>query len=124
MRNRSPRRYDRTARVNEVLREIIATELERLADIDDRLGIVTVTAVESDPDFARARVLLSSMSEDCRVALEHDRVRLQGAIARQVRLKRTPLLSFAVDPAVTSGQRIDEIIRGIHEDEELSDDHD
>jgi ribosome-binding factor A len=124
MRDRSPRRYDRTARVNEVLREIIATELERLADIDDRLGMVTVTGVEADPDFARARVLLSSMSEDCRVALEHDRVRLQGAIARQVRLKRTPLLSFAVDPAVTSGQRIDEIIRGIHEDEDLTDDHD
>jgi ribosome-binding factor A len=122
MRKQPSRRYDRTARVNEVLREIIATELERLADVDARLGLVTVTAVEADPDFARARVLLSSMSDECAVALEHDRVRLQSAISRQVRLKRTPLLSFAVDPAVTSGQRIDEIIRGIHGEERDEDD--
>jgi ribosome-binding factor A len=117
MRDKAPRRYPRTARVNELLREIIATELERLADVDDRLGIVTVTAVEADPDFARARVLLSSMSDECRAALEEDRIRLQKVIGRQVRLKRTPQLFFAIDPAVTSGQRIDEIIREIHTDE-------
>ena len=40
---------------------------------------------------------------------EH-RVRLQAAIGRQVRLKRTPQLSFLSDPAVTSGQRVEDIL--------------
>ena len=43
MRGKSPKRYPRTARVNEVLREVVADELERIDD--ERLGITTVTGV-------------------------------------------------------------------------------
>ena len=106
-------RYARTARVNEVLREVIAEALERYADSDDRLQLLTVTAVECDPDFARARVLLASMDDAQRGALEERRVRLQAAISRQVRLKRTPHLSFAADPAVQSGQLVEDILRNL-----------
>ena len=41
------------------------------------------------------------------------RVRLQAAIGRQVRLKRTPQLSFAADPAVPTGQRVEDILAQI-----------
>ena len=57
-RGKSPKRYPRTARVNEVLREVVAEELERIDD--ERLGITTVTAVEVDPDLRHAVVWLSS----------------------------------------------------------------
>lgn len=113
------RRYPRTARLNELVREIVAEELERLSDADDRLILVTVTHVTVDPDMRRAKVLLSSLSEPMEEALEEQRARLQSAIGRQGRLKRTPQLSFAVDPAVTSGQRVEEILRDIeHESEQ------
>jgi len=105
------RRYPRTARVNHVLQEVVAEELERIADRDPRLALVTVTGVEVEPDLRHATVWLSSLSGETAEALAEDRVRLQAAIAHQVRLKRTPLLAFAADPAIANGTRIEEIIR-------------
>jgi ribosome-binding factor A len=93
---------------------VIAEAIERLADADERLGLLTVTAVEADPDLRRAIVLFASLDDDAPEALEQVRVRLQGAVAAQVRLKRTPQLSFAVDPAVSTGQRVEDIIRRLH----------
>jgi ribosome-binding factor A len=107
------RRYPRKARLNELVREIVAEELEVLASDDERLPLVTVTHVEVDADMRRAVVLLSSMGEGAEEALGELRPQLQAAIARQGRLKRTPQLSFAVDPAVSSGQRVEDILRHI-----------
>jgi len=111
---RSPAAYPRTARVNEVLREVVADALERMADADDRLRLVTVTAVATTPDLSRATVYLSSLSDETRQALAADRPQLQGAIARQVRMKRTPQLVFEADPGVAHGQRVEEILRRLH----------
>lgn len=109
------RDYPRSARVNEILREVLADELERMEDLDERLGLLTVTAVKCEPDLRHALVLLSSLSEEEEVALGEVRVRLQAAISRQVRLKRTPQLRFAADPAVTEGQKIEDILRQLPE---------
>jgi ribosome-binding factor A len=106
-------RFPRSARVNEVLREVLAETLERLADKDERLALLTITAVTSDPDLRRARVMFASLSEEARAGLEVSRLRLQSVIAEQVRLKRTPQLSFTVDPAVATGERVEEILRQI-----------
>jgi ribosome-binding factor A len=108
------RQYPRAARVNEVLREILAEAIERIADSDERLALLTVTAVTSDPDQDHATVLFASLSDDARAGLDEHRLRLQGLIARQVRLRRTPKLAFAVDPAVSTGRRIEEILRNLH----------
>jgi len=106
--------YPRTARVNQVLREVVADALERLSDIDDRLRLITVTSVDTTPDLSRATVYLSSISDDAAEALADQRVSLQRQIGRQVRLKRTPLLDFAADPAVAHGLQVEEILRRIH----------
>jgi len=111
-------RYPRTARVNHVLQQVVAEELERLADDDSRLTLVTVTGVEVDPDLRHATVWFGSLTEDAAAALGDGRIALQAAIARQVRMKRTPLLTFAADPAIASGSRIEEILRAIMEDHE------
>lgn len=111
------RRYPRTARVNEVIREVVAEEVERLADGDERLGLITVTGVEVAGDLRHARVLLSSLAPSAEEALEDHRVRIQSAIGRQVRLKRTPQLSFSVDPAVESGKRVEDILRDLRQAE-------
>jgi len=111
---RSPAAYPRTARVNEVLREVVADALERLADADDRLRMVTVTAVDTTPDLSRATVYLSSLPDQAREALARDRAQIQAAIGRQVRMKRTPHLVFEPDPAVAHGERVEEILRRLH----------
>ena len=107
------KRYPRTARVNQVLREVVADALERVSDEDERLLLVTVTAIDVDPDLRRARVFFASRQDGVREALDEQRVRLQAAISKQVRLKRTPQLSFVPDPAVSSGQHVESILRAL-----------
>jgi ribosome-binding factor A len=109
----NPRGYARTARVNEVLRQVLADALERLEELDERLGMLTITAVLTEPDLRHATVLFSSLSEEESTALEEARVRLQGAIAHEVRMKRTPQLRFAADPAIAAGQRVEDILRDL-----------
>lgn len=107
------RQYPRTARLNELLREILADELER--SDDDRLEMVTVTAVEIEGDLRHAVVFFDSLEgedgdEAVLEALGEVRWRLQGAIGRQARMKRTPELSFRPDPAVREGARIESLL--------------
>ncbi len=107
-----PQRYPRTARVNELCREIVADELERLDD--DRLEMVTITYVAVDPDLRHAVVEFSRLGRDedlAGEALVEHRVRLQAAIARQARLRRTPELSFRPDEVIRAGARIDKLLR-------------
>jgi ribosome-binding factor A len=103
--------YARTERVNALLQEILAEELERLADSDERLRLLTVTGVAVDPDLRHARVYLASLPEGAVEALaEHRRV-LQAAIGRQVRMRHTPTLEFAPDPAVAAAERVERVLR-------------
>jgi len=83
MRDQKPaRRYPRTARINHVIQEVVAEELERIDD--DRLGLLTVTGVEVDPDLRHATVWLSSLSDTGEEFLAKHRARLQAAIGRQM----------------------------------------
>ena len=106
-------RYPRSARVNNLLREVLADALQRLSAADDRLSLLTITDVQCDPDLHAATLLFASLDDEQREALADARVRLQAEVARQVRLKRTPLLSFAADPAIATGNRIEDILRGL-----------
>ena len=112
----SPRRYPRTARVNYVIQEVIADELERI-DLEGS-DLLTVTGVEVDPDLRHATVWLSSLSPTGEDVLARHRVRLQAAIGRQMRMKRTPELRFRADPAIQTAQRVEDILRGLEEDRE------
>jgi ribosome-binding factor A len=105
--------YPRTARVNALLVEVLATALERINDDDDRLELITVTGVRTDPDLRRAIVFFSSLPPAAAEALADHRHTLQATIGREVRMKRTPLLEFRPDPGVESGQRVEEALRRI-----------
>jgi ribosome-binding factor A len=110
--------YPRTARINQILREVISDELVRISDTDERLGLLTVTGVETTPDMRQAMVFLDSLSPEARVVLEERRAQLQSAVNVQTRLKRTPKLSFMADPAVASGTAVEEILRRqVHDDD-------
>lgn len=107
------RDYPRTARLNELFREIIAESLDRIDD--DRLQLVTVTAVDVDADLKRAAVYVAAIDPDADdevlEALGEVRHRIQGAIAREARIKRTPELVFHVDDVLRTAERIDELLR-------------
>jgi ribosome-binding factor A len=110
------RQYPRTARLNKLVHQIVADALEEIDD--ERLELVTVTSVEVEPDLRHAVVFYDSLqgeAGDAEVleALGEARVRLQAAIGRQARVKRTPELAFRPDLAVRGGDRIDSILREI-----------
>jgi ribosome-binding factor A len=110
------RKFPRTVRINESLREVIAEELERIGD--DRLEMVTITGITADPDLRTATVWFSSLAlnaspEVIGSALSEFRVDLQKAIGRQLSFKRTPLLHFELDPAIINGQKIESILRDL-----------
>jgi ribosome-binding factor A len=110
------RQYPRSARLNRLLREVLAEELELIDD--ERLELLTVTSVEVEADLRHALVYYDSLDgeEGDDVALEalaESRIRLKSAIGRQTRLKRVPELAFKPDPAVREGSKIEAILAEI-----------
>jgi ribosome-binding factor A len=110
----SKKGYQRLERVNEALREVIADELERIDD--EQLTLVTVTGVKAHSDLRHATVWFSALSAqkdsaEVADAIAVHRVRLQAAVARQLRLKRTPELAFQSDPAIAVGTRVEDILK-------------
>ena len=108
-------RRSRLDRVNRALQEVLGEELELIDD--DDLHLVTVTGVHVEPDLRHATVWFSSLvrgePEQVVEALGRHRGRLQAAIGRQLRLKRTPELVFGPDPAIETGTRVEEILKGL-----------
>jgi ribosome-binding factor A len=112
----SSRGYERTDRVGELLREIVAEELERIGD--ERLELVTVTSVDVDRELERARVFFTSLRSSERdpeilEALAEHRGRVRRAIGNQARVRRVPEVVFVPDDAQRSAERIEDILRGI-----------
>ncbi len=107
--------YPRTLRVNRLLQEVIAEELERLADADERLRFLTITSVETSTDIRSAKVLFASLSPEAAEALDERRVSIQKVIGSQSTMKHTPKLSFDLDPVYSSAAVIEEKIRLLSE---------
>ncbi|MDQ6726991.1 MAG: 30S ribosome-binding factor RbfA [Actinomycetota bacterium] len=118
----SPSKKPRMDRVNQVVQEVLGDELERIDDA--RLELVTITGVRVEPGLSHAVVWFSSLStgdpEGAAVALGEYRIRMQSAIARQLRLRGTPLLTFVPDPAIALGSRVEELLRGLDKPQEGS----
>jgi ribosome-binding factor A len=107
-------------RVNSTIREVLAEEIERMSD--SRLELVSVIAVDTAPNLRQATVYVDVLGEDeqddALRALRGAAKRLQAVLGSQVRMKYTPALEFEIDPGVTTGRRIESILRGIRREEE------
>jgi len=104
---------ERMRRVNESVRQVLAEAVPELKD--PRIGLVTVTGVHTAPDLRHAVVFVSVLgSEKKRTAtlraLEAAHGVLQARVARELRLKRTPQLTFEYDPSVERGVRMSQLI--------------
>ncbi len=125
----SQRRYPRTARVNEVMLEVLADELERMSD--PRLELVTLTGVNVSRDLGYAKVYYStlgattagaseSFADEAGDALRAAAPHLRRLVGREMRIRQVPQLTFEVDAGIVAGQRIEEILRGIHHESDAS----
>jgi ribosome-binding factor A len=100
-------------RVNESLREVLS---EGLGDLNDpRIGLVTITGVQTSTDLRTARVFVSVLGSERRRAQSIEALQsahgvLQSRIGRELRLKRTPQLAFEYDPSVARGVEMSRLI--------------
>jgi ribosome-binding factor A len=104
---------ERMRRVNESVREVVAEAIGGLQD--PRIGVVTVTGVTVSPDLHDARVYISvfgNKKKQVRTmrALDSARGVVQGALARELSMKRTPFLTFEYDQTVEEGVRLTKLI--------------
>lgn len=103
----------RMRRVNESIKAVVSEAIPTLKD--PRIGFVTVTGVDTTTDLAQATIWLSVLgSGDVQRrtldALAGAAGVLQGAINRELHLRRTPHLTFAYDPSVERGVRLTRLI--------------
>jgi ribosome-binding factor A len=104
---------ERMRRVNESVRQVLAEALPELKD--PRIGLVTVTGVDTSPDLRHAVVYVSVLGsarkrKNTLVGLEAAHGLLQSRLARELRMKRTPQLTFEYDPSVERGVRMSRLI--------------
>jgi ribosome-binding factor A len=112
---------ERMRRVNESVREVVSEAIGQLQD--PRIGFVTVTGVETSPDLRHARVFVSVLGDARRRqqaldGLEAAHGVLQSRITQELRMKRTPQLTFEYDPSVERGVRMTHLIDELAPDDE------
>jgi ribosome-binding factor A len=104
---------DRMRRVNAAVREVLSEAVGELKD--PRIGFVTVTGVQTTPDLRQAVVYVSVLGSERKREQSIDGLQaahglLQAKIAGELRLKRTPQLTFEYDPSVERGVRMTQLI--------------
>jgi len=104
---------DRMRRVNHLVQEVLAEAVPELKD--PRIGLVTITGVETSPDLRQARVFVSVLGgerkrERSLAGLTAAHGVLQARLSRELRMKRTPQLAFEYDPTVERGVRMTHLI--------------
>jgi ribosome-binding factor A len=112
--------YPRAERVREAIKEVLASEVERLKD--PGVGFVTITEVTISPDLRNAKAFYTVFGSEIERASTRDGLRratkhLRSAVARQIRLRYAPTLEFAEDPVPERVSRIDTILTDLHHEE-------
>jgi ribosome-binding factor A len=111
---------NRMRRVNESVRQVLSETLPELKD--PRIGFVTVTGVETSTDLRHARVFVSVFGSERKQQATIDGLTaahgvLQARIGRELRMKRTPQLTFEYDRTVEEGVRMSKLIDELVRDE-------
>jgi ribosome-binding factor A len=109
-------RSQRQLRVGEELRHVLA-QLLRPGELNDPAlfdANITVTEVQLSPDLRNATVFVMPLgganATDIVAGLRRSAPYLKGQVARLVRLRHTPNLSFALDGAFDNAARISALL--------------
>ena len=113
----------RPDRVGEQIREELSALLSRGAVHDPGIGFITLTRVTVSADLQMARVFYTTMGDqkaraETARALDRARPFLRRHIASTIRLRRVPELDFRFDESIVNQDRIEQILRDLHKEEE------
>jgi ribosome-binding factor A len=112
----------RPDRVGEQIRDELSSLLSRGAVHDPGIGFITLTRVQVSPDLQLARVFYTSLGDPkARRETEKALTRATPFLRRQVgsalRLRRVPELEFRFDESIAHQDRIEQILRDLHEED-------
>ncbi|MGL5336874.1 MAG: 30S ribosome-binding factor RbfA [Enterovibrio sp.] len=107
--------FSRVQRVEQQLQKEIALILQREVK-DPRIGMVTVSSVESSRDLAYAKVFVTFFTlgdqtpQEGLAALREASGFIRSLLGKVIRLRVTPELTFVYDESLTEGMRISNLV--------------
>lgn len=111
--------YPRAKRVGDNIRKQMSLLLHK-EFADKEFGMVSVTDVELTRDLRQAKVFVSLLNADethdelLEYLAEHTK-KLRAQLARNISLKFVPEISFAFDPSIVNGMKIESILQEIED---------
>ena len=114
----------RTDRVEHLIKqEISLIFLYKLQDKlqDTSFGFITVTSVKMSPDLKIAKIYISVLEKDKRNAvmekIKNHSGYIRSELASRIRIKFIPELKFFLDDTLDYVEKIEGLIKKIHEDD-------
>ena len=113
----------RPDRVGDQIRQELSGLLSRGAVHDPGIGFITLTRVKVSPDLQLARVYYTTLGDDAvrrqtAKALERATGFFRRHLGDRLRLRRVPELQFQFDESVGHQDRVEQILRELHEEDE------
>jgi ribosome-binding factor A len=106
---------ERMRRVDEAIREVLSDALGSADLKDPRIGFVTVTDVKTSADLRHARVFVTVLGdererEQTLAGLRSAHGLLQSRVNAELRMKRTPTLTFEYDDTTDRAMRVEQLL--------------
>jgi ribosome-binding factor A len=112
----------RPDRVGDQIRQELSELLARGEVHDPGIGFITLTRVHVTADLQLARVYYTTMGDpaarrDTAKALERATPFFRRHVGQRLRLRRVPELEFRFDESVAHQDRIEQILRELHDED-------
>lgn len=113
----------RPDRVGDEIRQELSKLLTRGDVHDPGIGFITLTRVKVSPDLQVARVYYTSLGDDAArrqtaKALQRATPFMRRHVGTRLQLRRVPELHFQFDESVAHQDRVEQILRELHDEEE------
>ena len=112
----------RPDRVGDQIRQELSELLSRGAVHDPGIGFITLTRVTVSPDLQQARVYYTSLGDsqarrETAKALERATPFFKRHVGSRLQLRRVPELQFRFDESIEHQDRVEQILRELHEED-------
>ncbi len=111
--------YKRTDRVGDLIKKEVASMLLHGDIKDPRIGLVTITHVRLSPDFRNATVYFSIIGTEKEKAKSLNGLNsatgfIRRRLAKSLKLKRIPTVTFEFDDSIEYSSHIAEVLRDVN----------
>lgn len=108
-------KFRRTDRINEQLKQEISL-LIRDQVRDPRVGLATITAVQTSPELDHAKVYITALGDEAEreeilVGLRSAAPFIRRELGKSLQMRRIPELHFEIDRVLAEAKRIEQLLR-------------